>query len=405
MLRTKKAEVPLLDASFVFRRINDRTWSLRIVFDLNPTRLLSHCGGHIDRLRRWRPDDYFRPAGDRREEIRQHTLDGTDNFLPDADVRRTVNLSRQEVHELAIRSAIEFVEALINPPDPWDTPDDPRVPHPSQRQRSSLPVQVQFDWERWHIKQLEQHWEFDVRDAITTIHAFSRPTSEIAEGLRETIYANSERTQTTAEWADEYFEDDEADDTPEQFEPSSTSLVHPENALSLMIPLRSKVSLLLYAKAARRIRCEVRYFTNPRTIYNRRPEVTAYTTDQFENLVSLLGVIADRSAQRANQFLQTLWQRVDRPVGTVVTLSTFLSHIAEACHQTNVDMNTVLSPLIAHGRVHRTGGPRRIAAIDRLIEMRVLIPTTIRHRSSGREYALTRRYADVVEHLARSLRE
>jgi hypothetical protein len=265
-------------------------------------------------------------------------------------------------------------------------------------------VPIEFNWDRWHIKQLEHFWEFDVLDAVMTVHRFSRPTSEIAEGLRETVYVPDTAEQTTREWIETNpFEDTDAQ-AAEGTDVVSTSIVHPQNALSLTVPLRNKINLALYAKAPRRLRCEIRYYVNPRSIHSRHPEVRSLTTDRFGNLIALLSVIADRSAERANRFLDTLWQRVDRPEGRIATLSTLLEHIASACQQTGASIDTLLPGLIAHGRVFRQGTEERVAAIDLLVSRRVLTRTRVRVRSRGREYAIARRYADVVEQLAISLR-
>jgi hypothetical protein len=112
-LTLRENVAPLLHLSFVFQRRNDRVWSLKVIMHLNPTRLLAHCNGNIEQLRDWSPQSYMAPADERRQEIANQTLDGNDNFFPDTEVRRTVNLERREVNLLSIRSATQFVEHIF----------------------------------------------------------------------------------------------------------------------------------------------------------------------------------------------------------------------------------------------------------------------------------------------------
>lgn len=341
--------VSLLGAQFVCwpannRIVDTRNWNLKTTLEINPTRLFSHCGCRITRLRALRRGYFPQFDEERDQQIRDETLDNSNNYYTDADVRQAVNTDRQSINEHAIRACMAFVEHAVEP----RVSSSGEVGWHGPRTRE---VQFQFNWDHWAISQLETYWEFDCLDAVSTVHAIAAQASEIVTGLEETYYAL----------------DDIGVGRP--------TLQRPDNAVSLTIPLGQRnTKLVIYAKSPRRVRCEVRHLKNPRTIYGRYSQIQRLTTDRLENLFKTITAVNRLSAcNRANPFLHELWRRDVRPVGTVVQLTIFLGHIAEVCESTDADMVRVLSPLIAHGRLGNSGPGSYRSAVSQLVHRGVLV--------------------------------
>jgi len=59
----------------------------------------------------------------------------------------------------------------------------------------------------------------------------------------------------------------------------------------------------------------------------------------------------------------------------------------------------ILSPLIANGRLGSAGEESYRNAVTTLVDRGVLRATRIRRRTAGRDYAITRPYADALDQL------
>ncbi len=385
-----REEVPLLGASFKFWRTNRRTatgtglssiWNMHVTLEVNPTRMLASCECRQTRLRALRRGIFptFDEARDRM--IRDETLDNGNNYFCDADTRLAVNADAQTINEYAIRASLAFIERVLEPRRSLEPTDEGRA-EASWDGTASRDIEFQFDWDHWAISQMETYWEFGTPDAVSTVHALARHASEIASGLEETFY------------------------TMDGIHVGSARTRRPENAVSLTIPLGQKhTKLVIYAKAPRRVRCEVRHLKNPRSIYGRYDAVHQLTNGRLENLFLLISEVNRLSgSNRANPFLRELWRRDNRRNGTVVQLTVFLGHVATVCEQTGADMVRVLSPLVANGRLAGSGPESYRSAVRQLVDCGVLRPTNIRRRSTGRDYAVTRPYADVLDQLKNNMR-
>ena len=393
-------DIQLLSAQFQLRRVRDYgggggLWKMRVTMDINPTRMLAHCDGRMDVLEAWTPETFWRSVDRTRNVISSETLDGNDNFFRDDRVREPVNVDRSLLIRLTIQKALKFIEYVLAPEDTTARVGASGVEDDvdgdnwfTQNYTQHEGIIFFFNWHQWNIKQLEAYWEYGVLDAVSSIESITRRASEIAEGLQQTIYDQIDD------------EEDETDPGDGDTEVGYPIIDRPRNAVSLVIPIGpKKTRLILYAKSMRRVRCEVRYLANPRSIYPRDEGVNNCTTDRLENLYAIIPEINRRACMRVNKFLGQLWDGNNSPEPTLDRLSELLSQIAEVCHEAGIPVNSILSPLVANGRLYRDGSPEFLSAITELHRRRVLRKTSVRLRGTGREYAIAIRFAEELERM------
>jgi len=366
---------------------------MRVTLDINPTRMLAHCDGCMEVLEGWTPEAFWRSVDRTRNVISSETLDGNDNFFRDERVRGPVNVDRSQLIRLTIQKALELIEHILTPENTAACVgasglEDDVGSHEwlTQRVSQNEGLIFYFNWHRWNIKQLEAYWEYDVLDAVSSIESITRRSSEIAEGLQQTIYDQIDD------------EEDETDPDDGDTEVVYPIIDRPRNAVSLVIPIGPKnTRLILYAKSMRRVRCEVRYLVNPRSIYSRDARVNNCTTDRLENLYAIIPEINRRACIRANKFLEQLWDGNNSSEPTLDRLSELLSQIAEVCLETGIPVHSILSPLVANGRLYCDGSREFLLAITELHQRGVLRKTSVRLRGTGREYAIAIRFAEELE--------
>ena len=346
--------------SWLFRleitlRYSDGRWSGAGSFEANATRLLANTGDRHDFSN---IDEFHAAELSTSPAIRTapETLDGKDNFVPNALLRVALNTDWCALAQVYLNSVFLAVHQVIG------------SVHEFNGTPQHTPLLLMPGPHQWVLREVEFYQEFEDDNAPMRVAEIA----EIARGL-------------TSEFG------------VDEHGPAIFGERRIENMPSMQLSLgRAGIHLSVYAKAFNRIRMEVRYKKYPIKAcgLSRASYVNANTW-----FCDMLRDIQRDAVRRLDLFMSGYRSQRGGDPGSLVSLAICLPKIAEACLGEENYSYKILSLLIMNGALTGAGDARMQRVIDRLVESRVLHQVRTSPRSSTRDYPLTPRFRRSLQRL------
>lgn len=337
---------------------------------VNPLRTLAHLLDRFtfDEFESIPLAEFFAPTDDPTSALQ--TLDGRDNMVSDFRafagsvhekfVQRVATFHRVFERNLRTRLILE----MCPPEQGYEYGRrDAQSPYSAWNEDAEM----RLDWGGLTVSQAEACWERHDPDALAKVHA-------LADGVLSAARSPVVRTH------------------PRTVGPS---VERDLGALSVRIPLTptGHIVLVIYAKAADRLRIEVRYLKNlPDVVRELLPQAPRSLTDWFD-------------AIRSDAAPRVRWSELHgllRPPedATIQLLSELLQHVADVTDKAKAKRRTILQALLLHGGLTATNrdGEAPFQILERLADRGVIehLRFTRRDAKTGRRYRLTDRYRSLV---------
>lgn len=350
--------------------------SLVLKLDLNLTRFLAYryeqlgrpealdglVGHRLEALLR-NPSHQDRTARHRR------ALDGNDNVIPDRVLRSGHSPDQVAWVQAYIDAVCRFlgdqVTAAIERARTLQS-----IPQPAPNALvGNQPLQVHVHPDNWSISHLEIYWEFWSDGAVAQ-------AAEASAQVHST--ANSSSMTTWRSISDRVYQ---------------ASI-----GVSADVGARG-VTGKLYAKLANRLRLEVEYRGNPKV-----PErISVETIQSFgpRAISSLVGLLADRAAMRAERLLQSAWSSEEGTHVGARRITSFMEALAKEAG-TSALFAVILSQLLANGSARATRGHAELRdALRRLAARGYLQGVRLGISGNFTAYRPAPAYAPMVDALRR----
>jgi hypothetical protein len=237
----------------------------------------------------------------------------------------------------------------------------------------------------WYLKSAEIYWEYAVSDAISYVN-----------GLRSFLLP----LFNDAEVAEYVLRRDQVDNSPE-----TTFAIH-RNSPSLKMNLGSnKIKLTIYSKTFDRVRLEVSYKKNVRTLIAGRVRASDFS-QEISGVVDLLNLTVTDARNRLNRVFRTMPDTDFSERSDFRTLTDFLSGTALALTQVRIgdDLQRIFSLLVSNRAYEaRTGSPENDFCIAMQQEGIFRLANGSRQARGFKRYSLEPRYIHLVENFINSM--
>lgn len=335
---------------------------------LNPMRTLEHLlkRHHRDDLAGLTSGEFFRESAEARQTAA--TLDGNDNMLSDfvafAGTTQTALVQRVASYLALFEAALKgrILQELCPREQGYDWADDC-----GDLVASNGETDVRLRWSDISVSECEVCWERFLPTAREVVH-------RLGEGVL--LAARNTEVQTFGEVA-------------------GGIVSREQGAVSVTLPIvrgRENIELQIYAKAADRLRLEVRYRSEiPQDIRERLPAGP-------RTLVRWMNALREDAATRLH------WASISRMLepsedAALNTLLDFTEAVAAATRSVPAKRRTLMRDLLTFGAVTATGpaGTAPSGILKRLARRGVVehIRFLARDPEIGRRYVLTARFSDL----------
>jgi hypothetical protein len=365
----------LFSASIVFPGIREGQVlrnRFRIEIRLNPTRFLSHHNLTAEEIRGGDAREILRKNEARESEIMQLTLDRNDNLLtPDRWWR-----NGREMLD-ATNAYIEKVQELIE--DEFSQFSDPLPQNTDSDEGPDWDTSFEINQDNWTVNRTEIYWEYRVPSALVNLRQ-----------LRLSLLALFNSVETVDYGV-----------PPPRSDPSvrrGRTRTH-HNAWSIEVPLRDGVSLMIYAKTYDRLRFEVRYQKNLRTLLNPSFRSEAVSSD-YEGLFSALRVAVDDATTRVSRILPDLQEITEPEDPSFSDLATLMGILVETAEAAHISVTRLLELLCVNGAITVGNDNNLSSAVDLLVRSRVLERSRAARRQSPRRFVVADQWISTIEALA-----
>ncbi|MCJ2143202.1 hypothetical protein [Methylobacterium sp. E-066] len=330
---------------------------------LNPTRLFAHLAAEVSAGRVPTLTSYELQAWpDRTHTLREQTLDGSDNVIPENLIAAAIRLNWpqfvQDYADGVTRCLEEKIGLVHDVGGDWETAPD--------KDESLLVMPAAATWS---LRQVEHYQEYKTVNAIEVVRRVEPYALSLSRSIRVRQYQNYVRTETMRQ----------------------------DNARSLSMSLdRQGAYLVLYAKTLDRVRVEVRFQKEPAAIsglqstgYARRPN----------GMAELLSGTSAEAAKRLARWVAEFQECIPRgaPAHKLVML---IDHLSAVCGSGPL-LTKVLSILLAHGGIIPTGHADLDHLVPQLIRRRLLIRVRSTQTRNVAHYRLRTDFAGMM----RSIRD
>lgn len=341
---------------------------LDLTLVVNPIRTLAHLLDwyEFDEFGDLSPAEFFtaRPS----PSAASQTLDGKDNMLPDflafgSSVHST-QLQRVATYLSMFEEALKgYVRDQLCPPGQgyetgeqdgavWAWNDD---------------FLLRLDWGDLTLSQCEVCWERHDERALEAVHRLADGILLAARSASVTTHPLGPRTEVNRDLG----------------------------ALSVRAPLvPSKINLVVYAKAASRLRFEVRYTKDlPDNVRRLLPPAPRRLTDWFD-------VVRENAAGRV-RWDELYEMLTPAPQPTLDALAELLAAVADATDKAKAKREGLLRELLLHGALTATNrdGAAPVQVVERLRKRGIVehVRLTNKDAKIGRRYRLTSRFLGLAQ--------
>lgn len=336
---------------------------------VNPIRTLGHILDihPFDDIARLSPEEFFakRPSA----RATSLTLDGRDNMVADF-TEFAGTFHKMYVQRVATYLSL-FEQALINRLLDELCPTDRgynRSNDGGAWLAESEDLSVRLEWGQLTVSQCEVCWERRDPGALARVHALADDTLRSARSVEVPIFTH-----------------------PSQEHPIGVS--RELGSLAIRIPLPSEVMIVVYAKAADRLRFEIRYMKDlPDMVRPQLPRGARTLVDWFD---------AIRNHAAARLPWAELHQRLQPPqeptVEALAELTVAIADVAKGKQKPKRE--PLIRELLLHGAITATSndGAAPFGILSRLADRGFLEHVRLASRDAeiGRRFRLTTRYASL----------
>ena len=325
---------------------------------LNPTRLFAHLAAEVTARRVPRLTSYELQAwSDRTDILREQTLDGSDNVIPENLIAAAIRLDwPQFVQDYAdgVARCLEEKIGLVH-----DVGGDLETEPDKTEPLLVLPTVAS-----WSLRQVEHYHEYKTANAIEVVRRVEPYALSLSRNIRVRQYESNVRTETMRQ----------------------------DNARSLSMSLdRQGAYLVFYAKTLDRLRVEVRFQKEPAAISGLQSRGYARRPNGMAELVS--GTSAE-AAKRLARWVAEFRECVPRgpPTHKLVML---IDHLSVVCGSGPL-LTRVLSILLAHGGIIPTGHADLDRLVPQLIRRRLLTRVRSTQTRNVAHYRLRPEFAGMM---------
>lgn len=334
---------PLLSGEVRFNwSQRDRRYNVRLTLRPNLTRIIAHLQGRLpssveDEELLARLIAPLAPT----EALTSMSLDGNDNMLPAyrAWALRGVNWGSELRH--VVRVVLDFIAGEI------------------ETRTSELEGQARFraDWREWYLDQCELYWEFQSEDALSQVRLIANHLDRLSVSVDRRLFLPAERLDD--EQPGETFAEDGV------LRPSTS-----RRGAALEVLLeggRKNLLLAVYAKAADRMRFEVRYLRQPRSFIPREWRQSAGSNTSLRGLEDFFQVLSSSDAvHRVGALMREVDALGVQVVRDHASLPRLLTELARACQGDFLMLEAFVTSLCVHGCIANIGRDEQRRAIRRL---------------------------------------
>lgn len=372
---------PYLTGEVLFRQPRNRMVSFTARLNLNPSRLQGTHPHGVDELKNLDAQELIAP-NQLLHPRSAETLDGANNFIPDA--RQLPAVEHMALVRQYIAAAFQFVDHWLfevagmmgaragSLTDFMLTEDDEALEENYVRRHN---------WTECTVYRCEVYAEPNVPEAIDHVH-------RVAPVLASQSLV-SQRREYPASRAG-------SSENPQRL----ASAHRVSNSPSVTLALgREDVELSLYAKTVDKVRYEVRYKNNLRRLLGRSAPRRRAGVSDVDGVMELLAVAVEDAGGRLDRISREVGSALDtmpRRLPTFVNLVYYLSQAAGGNRRILTDLTTLL---VREGGIEPDTAPHLLAPCSFLVstQARVLRRATVSVRSPRRRYVLTQRYRPFVD--------
>ena len=365
----------LFGGQFKFQRLRNGSAKVVATLELNLTRFLAHTRGSLEELYDVDPAELLVQDADIKSRLEQHTLDGSDNFLPSQrwgegrDLRRWFRLYIHKVTELIGRE-------LRNAADGSGTEEDDEL---LRGPLGEFDRRAEIDWSGGVVGRSEVYWEYEVPDALTYVHHVAPRIHALAGAV---------------------YTDEHGNDISYPLSSGGVRYRTRRNSISIKSEIgRQNVELVIYSKTPDIVRFEIRFKKSLRGIVDLRARRHGRPGNDLDGLVDLIWLGAEEAQERLQRFIDALPDHSISPDPPLNAFSELVMHLSAACRGDESMFRNLLCALTLQLAVSDNGGsltaPLRYLARKGVVERR-----RPGQRSSDRRYVVTERYSDALQQVA-----